>query len=96
MTRSPIGWSRCRFSSKKNLETSFDFTICVVTPFNIVKVRMVPGNYPEGEIERRCDKQMPLAEKASRADYVISNAGSLDFLKRQVVQLIEQIAHPLN
>lgn len=76
---------------EKSLETRFDFTVCVTSPSDTVKDRMVRRGYTGEEIERRREKQMPIDEKARRADFVISNAGSLDFLKHQTMQLIEQL-----
>ncbi len=76
---------------EKNLETCFDFTVCIVSPPDIVKNRMAHRGHLRIEIERRRSKQMPLAEKISRGDYVIFNAGSFDFLKRQTMRLIEQL-----
>jgi dephospho-CoA kinase len=39
---------------------------------------------------QRREQQMPLDEKVERADHVISNSGSFDFLKLQIKKLIEQ------
>ena len=52
---------------------------------------MVARAYTEAQIEQRRKQQMPLEEKIERADYLISNAGSLEFLKQQTTRLIEQI-----
>lgn len=39
-------------------------------------------------------RQMPMAEKASRADYVIDNSGSLDDLAHKADQLVEWLQQP--
>jgi dephospho-CoA kinase len=78
----------------KRLETLFDLTVCVASPPDVVKDRMVARGYTGAEIAQRRERQMPLEEKIKRADYLISNAGSLEFLKRQTTRLIEQIATP--
>jgi dephospho-CoA kinase len=77
---------------EKRLETRFDLTVCVVSPPCVVADRMVARAYTEAQIEQRRKQQMPLEEKIERADYLISNAGSLEFLKQQTTRLIEQIA----
>jgi dephospho-CoA kinase len=40
-------------------------------------------------LEARTGRQLPQIEKASRADYVIANDGSLQELERQVSALME-------
>jgi dephospho-CoA kinase len=76
---------------EKRLETHFDLTVCVTCPPASVESRMVRRGYAGFEIEQRRKRQMPLDEKARRADCVISNAGSLDFLKQQTARLIAQV-----
>ena len=76
---------------EKRLETRFDLTVCVFSPPDVVADRMVARAYTEAQIEQRRKQQMPLEEKIERADYLISNAGSLEFLKQQTTRLIEQI-----
>lgn len=76
---------------EKRLETRFDLTVCVASPPDVVENRMVARGYTGAEIARRRERQMSLKEKAERADYLISNAGSPEFLKRQITKLIEQV-----
>jgi dephospho-CoA kinase len=75
---------------EKRLETEFDLIVCVTSPPEVVESRMVHRGYSGAEIEQRRHRQMPLEEKARRADCVISNAGSLEFLKQQTKRLIAQ------
>jgi dephospho-CoA kinase len=75
---------------EKRLETHFDLTVCVVCPPDVVDTRMVRRAYTAAEVEQRRRRQMPLEEKSRHADFVISNAGSLEFLKQQTTRLIEQ------
>ncbi|MDQ8205946.1 dephospho-CoA kinase [Coraliomargarita sp. SDUM461003] len=79
---------------EKRLETLFDLTVCVASPPDVVQERMVARGYTGAEVAQRRERQMPLEEKIERADHLISNAGSLEFLKRQTTRLIEQIATP--
>lgn len=76
---------------EKRLETRFDLTVCVGSPPVVVEHRMLARGYTGAQIEQRRERQMPLEEKINRADHLISNAGSLEFLKRQTTRLIEQI-----
>jgi len=76
---------------EKRLETAFDFIVCVSSPPEVVEKRMAARGYTGEEVERRRQRQMPLDEKMRRADYVISNAGSLEFLEKQTLRLIEEI-----
>jgi len=76
---------------EKRLETLFDLTVCVSSAPDVVESRMQARGYNRAEIEQRRERQMPLEEKVERADHLISNSGSLDFLKLQTTRLIEQI-----
>jgi dephospho-CoA kinase len=75
---------------EKRLETGFNLIVCVTSPPDVVERRMVHRGYSGDEIAQRRHRQMPLEEKARRADCVISNAGSLEFLKQQTKRLIAQ------
>ena len=77
---------------EKRLETLFDLTVCVSSPPDVVEARIVARAYTGAQIAQRRERQMPLEEKIERADHLISNAGSLEFLKQQTTRLIEQIA----
>jgi len=76
---------------EKKLEREFDFTVCVFCPNAEVARRMRDRGYSDEEIERRRRRQLPLAEKIERADFVVSNAGSLEFLQQQCARLIERL-----
>jgi dephospho-CoA kinase len=75
---------------EKRLETEFDLIVCVISPPDVVEARMVSRGYTGAEVAQRRLRQMPLEEKAKRADHVLTNAGSLEFLKRQTNRLIEE------
>lgn len=76
---------------EKRLETAFDLVVCVASPSDVVKIRMAARGYTGEEVECRRRRQMPLDEKMRRADYVITNAGQLDFLEEQTMRLIAQL-----
>ena len=73
---------------EKRLETEFDFTVCLSSPLDVVESRMVERGLSKDEFTRRRLRQMPLSEKVERAHYVISNAGTLEFLEAQTRGLI--------
>ena len=75
---------------EKRLETYFDLTVCVHSFLNITVARMDNRGYTQSEILQRREQQMPIDEKVERADHVISNSGSFDFLKIQTKKLIQQ------
>ena len=76
---------------EKRLETYFDLTVCVYSIDSTVETRTNNRGYTKAEILQRREQQMPIDEKVERADHVISNSGSYDFLKLQIKKLIEQI-----
>jgi len=76
---------------EKRLESAFDFTVCVAAPSDVVEIRMAARGYTGEAVERRRRRQMLLEEKLIRADYVITNAGNLDFLKDQTSLLIHRL-----
>ena len=80
---------------EKKLETKFDSVVCVESTPIIVDNRMVSRGYFLGEVRKRQQRQMPLKQKILRANYVISNSGSLEFLKLQIQQLIKRIKRPV-
>lgn len=75
---------------EKRLENNFDLTVCVYSSTDISEVRMINRGYTKSEILQRRKQQMPIDEKVERADHVISNTGSFEFLKLQIKKLIEQ------
>ena len=76
---------------EKSLETSFDSTICVYCTLPLVESRMTLRGFSRTELLNRRKQQTPLKEKIDRADFIISNVGTLDFSKRQTLKLIQQL-----
>lgn len=70
---------------ESGLEDLFDLVIVVTAPLHerIARVQERSG-LQEQEILKRDAAQLPLADKAARADLVISNSGSLAELRAQV------------
>jgi dephospho-CoA kinase len=71
-----------------------DFDIVITTacdPETQVRRVMARDKVNEAEARQRIQAQMPTAEKAQRADYVIHTDGSLDDTHRQVRDVLAQI-----
>ena len=69
----------------------WDAVICITAPEDQVVRRLEKRGLPEAEAMKRIRAQMPQAEKASRADFVIENGGTPDALRCRTVNLIEEI-----
>lgn len=78
---------------EKNLEKEVDRSVSVVASYSIRVNRLKNRGFSPEEVEARRGKQLPQTEKISRADFVILNDGSFEFLQRQVKHLFEQL-HP--
>ncbi|MEC4684384.1 MAG: dephospho-CoA kinase [Nitrospirota bacterium] len=74
-------------------ETGFDkgvdAVVVVRAEADVVRERLRRKGFSDEEIRVRAAAQLPVDEKASRADYVIDNTGSLDDTERQVRRVWE-------
>ncbi len=68
-------------------EREVDAVIAVVAEENVVSDRLLKRGFTIEEIRRRATAQLSPDEKASRADYLIDNSGSLAETERQVVKV---------
>lgn len=75
---------------EKRLEKEFDFTVCVAASSPIQLERLRERGLPLALAEQRISKQLPLAQKIELADFVLSNDGTPDFLRKQVLLLVNQ------
>jgi dephospho-CoA kinase len=78
---------------ENGLESMCD-RVVVVTATDAQRCARLAGRsgWSESEISARMAAQMPLADKADRADDVIDNSGSLDATRAQVRALVERLA----
>ncbi len=77
---------------EKKLESLFDFIIVAYTPRDIQfeRVSKRDGNDPD-VINNILDAQMDIELKKEKANYIITNTGSIDDLEKSVNQLIEDV-----
>jgi len=79
---------------EKSLASHFDLTLCVwASPATQAK-RLVARGLTPTEMAARQSRQWPVKEKAERADLVVSNDGSRDFLRRQVEWIAGRLPRP--
>lgn len=76
-----------------NLEKDFDGVLVVTAPLAISIERIqARSGLPVDQIHARLAKQLPTEEKMQRADWVISNDGSLGILKDRVSLFLLEVA----
>ena len=80
---------------EKNLDKGLDYSISIVSNYSLRVNRLKNRGFSPEAVEVRNSKQLPQAQKASRANFVILNDGSLEFLKRQVVHLYKHLQSAL-
>ncbi len=77
-------------------ETGFDkgvdAVVVVRAESDVVSKRLRRKGFSAEEIRTRAAAQFPIDEKASRADYVIDNSGSLEDMERQVRVVWEDLS----
>lgn len=69
----------------------WDAIICVTAPEEQIFKRLENRGFSKEEAIKRIESQMSLIEKATLADFVIENGGTLESLRRQVCDLVEVI-----
>ena len=72
-------------------ETGWDMIVCVASPLSIQIARLVRKGFSKKEAVARVAAQIPLAEKMSKADYVIFNAGLPAGLRKQTALVFRSI-----
>ena len=77
---------------EKGLENWFDFTVCVSTSSANQLARLTERGIPQSLAEQRISKQLPLAQKLEKADFVLSNDGTPESLRLQVNHLAERLS----
>ena len=76
---------------EKELEKWFDFIVCVTTTSARQYARLQERGLSRALAEARISKQLPLAKKIELADFVLSNDGSISFLRDQITHLVVRL-----
>lgn len=76
---------------EKNYDADFDATVCVAASHDVQLQHLEARGVSKEQAEERIAAQMPLSEKIRRADVVIFNDGSREFLDAQVKETIERL-----
>lgn len=77
---------------EKNLQNRFDLTVCVFSDQKTQLERLSNKGLDRQQSMARIAKQLPLAEKAEKADYTLLNDGTIDFLRVQIQRLVHDIS----
>lgn len=72
---------------EQGLENWFDFIVCVSTSSANQLARLTERGIPQSLAGQRISKQLPLAQKLEKADFVLSNDGTPEALRLQVNHL---------
>ncbi len=76
---------------EKGWEADFDVTVTVTCTPELQQQRLLARGWSAAQIAARMAAQLPMAEKAKRADYVLVNEGSIEALEAQVVALVARL-----
>lgn len=77
---------------ERGLEKGFDFTVCVALSPDKQLARLEERGIPRALAGRRISKQLPLAQKIDRSDFVLWNDGTPVFLEAQVDRVVRSLA----
>lgn len=76
---------------EKNLEKHFDFSVCIELEIGTQLERLACRNISPEVARLRMKRQMPTPKKCQRADFVLSNNGSIAFLNAQIDRLLARL-----
>lgn len=77
---------------EQGLENWFDFIACVSTSSANQLARLTERGIPQSLAEQRISKQLPLAQKLEKADFILSNDSTLEALRLQVNHLAARLS----
>jgi dephospho-CoA kinase len=69
----------------------WDAVVCVTAPEEQVFQRLEKRGLSNEEAQRRMSAQLPTAEKAARADFIIDNNGTLEALRSKTLKIVAHI-----
>jgi len=76
---------------EKKLESHFDLTLCIHCQKSIRWKRLRQKGLSDSDILRREACQISSGDKESRADYVLTNSGTISLLNEQIIELISRL-----
>ncbi|MBT4223971.1 MAG: dephospho-CoA kinase [Opitutae bacterium] len=76
---------------EKKLEKHFNLVVCLACSQKTQLSRLCSRGLSEANAKARITCQAPLAEKIEKSDIVLSNTGSLDFLRKQFSILLQKL-----
>jgi dephospho-CoA kinase len=76
---------------EKQLENWFDFIVCVTCAPAQQLTRLEQRGLTRALAAQRISKQLPLARKIERSDFVLLNDGSPEFLQKQIDRLVDAL-----
>ncbi|MFN7340617.1 MAG: dephospho-CoA kinase [Opitutia bacterium] len=76
---------------EKGWQGDFDTTVAVVSKPQVQVQRLLGRGWTRAQIQARLAAQLPVEEKARRADHVLTNDGTLEQLEAQVTALVAQL-----
>jgi dephospho-CoA kinase len=76
---------------EKGFEKKVDKVVVVTADMETIKRRLEKRGMQADDVERRLSFQIPLAQKAASADYVINNNGTEEELEREVGLFLERL-----
>ena len=76
---------------EKKLEKDFDLVVCLSSSRENQLKRLQSRGMNEADAEARIASQAPQAEKIEKSDFVLTNTGSLNFLRKQFQILIQSL-----
>lgn len=76
---------------EKGWQGDFDVTVAVVCQPQLQVQRLLARGWTREQIQARLAAQLPMEEKARRADHVLANDGTLEQLEAQVTALVDQL-----
>ena len=76
---------------EKQLNKLFDFTACVACSGELQLSRLENRGLPRDQAEQRISQQLSLDRKIELSDFVLSNDGTPEFLRRQIADLAARL-----
>ncbi len=76
---------------EENYKELLDKTVTIYASMEQRISNLAQRNYSEKDIIARDKMQLPLEKKAELADFVIVNSGSIDFLRKEIIDLVNKL-----